>query len=135
MWNLLIYPTLMQTDPAQAFAVIDGSLCRLGRFGGRVPSFAPLATAVVEFMRGTLCTFVRENPHGLLPGLANLYCLDGDNRLRWIAEWPDMHDPCAAILGLRDGVLEAISVGGAHVRLDAADGRLLAWARPVAAAS
>ncbi len=130
----MICLTLMQTGQAQALAVIDGSLCRLGRFGGRVPSFAPLATAVVEFASGAFCTYVRENPHGFLPGIANLYCLDGFNRLCWIADWPQADDPCDAILGLREGVLEALSVSGAHVRLDAADGRLLSWAKSIAAA-
>lgn len=130
-----MYQTLMQTDPAQALAVIDGSLCRLGRFGGRAPSFAPLATAVVEFMRGPFCTYVRENPYGLLPGFSNLYCLDGANRLRWVAEWPRSDDPCAVIIGERAGALEVLSSSGAHVRLDVADGRLIEWSKPVAVAS
>ena len=125
----------MQNNPAQAFAVIDGSLCRLGRFGGRVPSFAPLATAVVEFMRGPLCTYVRENPYGLLPGISNLYCIDEASRLRWIAEWPYADDPCATILGERGGALEVLAVSGAHVRFGTTDGRLLSLAKPVAVAS
>lgn len=124
----------MLDEPVQAFAVIDGALCRFDRFGERGPSCPPLATAVVEFLRGTFCTYVREQPLGLLPGFANLYCLDGADRLRWIAEWPAADDPCAAIIGESDGVLEVLSTSGAHVRLDTSDGRLIDWTRPVATA-
>ena len=123
------------TTPHQAFAVIDGSLCRLGRFGGRAVWHAPLASAVVEFRRGPFRTYVREHTYGLLPGLPNLYCLDGAHRIQWMAEWPDADDPCANIVGEMHGVLIATSASGAEVRLDAASGRLLSVAQPVAAAS
>jgi hypothetical protein len=96
-------------------------------FGSKTLSHAPLATAVVEFRRGPLCTYVREHPFGLLPGLPNLYCLDGANRLQWMAEWPDGSDPCAVIVDEADGVLTTMSVNGSTVRLDAATGRLLSW--------
>lgn len=113
--------------PQHAFAVIDGSLCQLGRLGGRAVWHVPIASAVVEFRRGSLCTYVREHPHGFLPGLANLYCLDGAHRLRWMAEWPFADDPCAGILGESGGVLSCLSEQGAAVRLDAATGRLIDW--------
>lgn len=87
----------------------------------------PIASAVVEFRRGALCTYVREHAHGFLPGLANLYCLDGAHRLRWMAEWPLAEDPCAGILTEKNGVLECISEQGAMVRLDALTGRLIDW--------
>ncbi|HWA86561.1 MAG TPA: hypothetical protein VG710_10085 [Opitutus sp.] len=122
--------------PAHGFAVIDGSLCELGQFGSRSVLLGPMATAIAEFRRGPLCTYVRELPHGLLPGLANLYCLDGAGRLVWIAEWPLMDDPCAAIVDEHDtdGVLTVKSVSGAEVRIDTATGRLLGWAPAMAAA-
>ena len=123
------------TAPSHAFAVIDGSLCQLGRSGGRAVWHVPIATAVVEFRRGPLCTYVREHPHGLLPGIPNLYCLDGAHRLQWMAEWPDADDPCAGIVDEAGGVLVAISVSGAVVQLEAATGRLLGVAVPVSAAS
>src|SRR5476651_975609 len=121
--------------PSHALAVIDGSLCQFGRSGGRAVWHAPIATAVVEFRRGPMCTYVREHPFGLLPGLANLYCLDGAHRLQWMAEWPDADDPCAGIVDETKGVLIAVSVSGAEVRLDAASGRLLSHTQSVAAAS
>jgi hypothetical protein len=127
-------PDFRVTDPYHAFAVIDGALCQLGRFGGRTLRHAPLATAVAEFRRGPLCTFVREHPFGLLPGFPNLYCLDGDHRLQWIAEWPDASDPCASIVDESEGVLFVSSLSGAIVRLDAATGRLLSWSASVAVA-
>ena len=123
------------TTPSHALAVIDGSLCQLGRSGGRAVWHAPIASAVVEFRRGPLCTYVREHPYGLLPGIANLYCLDGAHRLQWIAEWPSADDPCAGIVDEVEGVLVAVSVAGVTVRLDAATGRLLGVASATARAS
>ncbi len=83
----------------------------------------------MEFRQGPLCFYVREHSYGLLPGLANLYCLDGGLRLRWIASWPLGDDPCAAILGEeRDGsVLVTRSASGAIVRLSTVDGRTLSF--------
>lgn len=122
------------TTPPPAFAVIDGALCELGRFGGRTIWHAPLATAVAEFRRGPLRTYVREQVFGLLPGIPNLYCLDGDHRLQWMAEWPAADDPCAAIIDEIEGVLLVESMSGALVRIDGLNGRLLSWIAPVAAA-
>lgn len=113
--------------PIEALAVIDGALCQLARTGDRTLWHTPLATAVVEFRHGPLRTYVREHPFGLLPGFPNLYCLDGDQRLLWTAEWPATHDPCAVIVDEIDGELIVMSVSGAIVRLDAMTGRLLSW--------
>jgi hypothetical protein len=122
------------TTPAHALAVIDGSLCRLARSGGRAIWHQPIATAVVEFRRGPMCTYVREHPFGLLPGFANLYCIDGAHRLRWVAEWPLADDPCAGIVDETGGVLVTVSASGVEVRLEAASGRLLGCAQSVAEA-
>lgn len=119
----------------QSIAVIDGALCQLTREGVRAAAHTPLATAVVEFRRGPMCCFVREHPYGLLPGIPNLYCLDGALRLQWLAEWPMADDPCAAIAGVQGDVLTALSVSGITVRLDAISGRLIDAALPVAVAS
>lgn len=116
-------------------AVIDGALCQLTRFGRPVRRHAPLATAVVDFHPGPMCYYVREHPFGLLPGLSNLYCLDGDFRLQWLAEWPLTEDPCAEIVAVDGGTLTGISVAGATVKLDAHTGRLMSCTLPVAAAS
>jgi hypothetical protein len=78
--------------------------------------------------------YVREHPYGLLPGIANLYCLDGALRMQWMAEWPDPTDPCARIVDEVDDTLIAESVSGALVRLDAHTGRLLGVDHPMAAA-
>lgn len=117
-----------------ALAVIDGTLCQLTRAGARANGHAPLATAVLEFRHGSLRYYVREHPHGLLPGLSNLYCLDGAFRLQWMAEWPDSADPCSAIIGEEGSTVVAQSVSGAVVRLDADTGRLLNVEQPMAAA-
>ncbi len=107
--------------------MIDGALCLLDVLGERAVAHAPLATAVVEFRRGALCTFVREHPYGLLPGVPNLYCLDGAHRMKWMAEWPHTDDPCAVIVDEREGELTVMSLSGATVRLEAATGKLLSW--------
>ncbi len=109
----------------QSIAVIDGSLCQLTREGVHAAVHAPLATAVVEFCRGLRCYYVREHPHGLLPGIPNLYCLDRELRLQWLAEWPLTDDPCAAIVEVEDDVLTVVSKQGVRVRIDAHTGRLL----------
>lgn len=112
--------------------MIDGTLCQLTREGARAAGHAPLATAVVEFRHGSLRYYVREHPHGLLPGLPNLYCLDAAFRLQWMAEWPDASDPCAAISGEEGETLVAVSISGVTVRLDAHSGRLLRIEQPMA---
>ena len=117
-----------------ALAVIDGVLCQLTRAGARAGGHAPLATAVVEFRPGPLCYYVREHPFGLLPGLPNLYCLDGALRLQWLADWPESAGPCTAIRGENGGELVALAASGAVVRLDAGTGRLLSIEQPMAAA-
>lgn len=115
--------------------MIDGTLCQLTREGSRAAAHAPLATAVVEFRRGPMCFFVREHPYGLLPGIPNLYCLNGDLRLLWLAEWLLEEDPCAAITEVTDEKLTVVSVRGVVVQLDASTGRLLRMDAPVAVAS
>jgi hypothetical protein len=117
-----------------ALAVIDGTLCQIARTGARTAGHAPLATAVVEFRPGPMCTYVREHPFGLLPGLPNLYCLDGAFRLQWMAEWPDFAGPCTGIEREECGQLIVSSASGAVVRLDAATGRLVRIDRALASA-
>ena len=82
-----------------ALAVIDGTLCQLTREGALAGGHVPLASAVVEFRRGSMRYYVREHTYGLLPGFPNLYCLDAAFQLQWIAEWPEPADPCAAFVG------------------------------------
>jgi hypothetical protein len=127
-------PFPFQMDPlTPALAVIDGTLCQLNREGARMAGYEPLATAVVEFRYAPLRVIVRENPYGLLPGIPNLYCLDGDLRLQWMAEWPESAGPCTRIIKETDNVLVAESAVGAIVRLDAHNGRLIAMEAPLAA--
>ena len=115
--------------------MIDGTLCQLTREGTRAGGHAPLASAIVEFRGGSMRYYVREHPYGLLPGLPNLYCLDAALRLQWMAEWPDVNDPCASIVGEEGDLLVATAVSGATVRLDAHTGRLRRVEQPMAAAS
>lgn len=111
------------SDPA--IAVIDGTLCRLNRTGRVVVRHAPLATAVLEFRHGPMRLYVREHPFGLLPGVPNVYCLDGDFRLLWLAEWPLDDDLCGRIVEETEGELVLESLNGSIVRLEAATGKVL----------
>lgn len=114
--------------------MLEGALYGLGPFGSRLIRHEPLATAVVEFCRKPLRTYVREHPYGLLPGLPNLYCLDGAHRLMWMAEWPLPDDPCARIVDEANGELVAESASGVVVVLEAATGRFIASSAPTQAA-
>ena len=137
--GLLLWPapSLQPVSTApHAFAVIDGALCQLTRYGGqRLMRHPPLATAVVDFRQGPLRFYVREHPYGFLPGLPNLYCLDGGFRLQWMADWPDADDPCAEIVSADGDTVVAMTMAGATVRLDANTGRRLSCTLPVAVAS
>jgi hypothetical protein len=113
--------------------VIDGALCQFTPLGERTGWHTPLATAVVEFRRRPLRVYVREHPFGLLPGISNLYCLDGALRLQWMAEWPDAEGSCVRILDDDARTLTAEAASGARVRLEANSGRLLAIEHPLAA--
>lgn len=117
-----------------AFAVLDGKLCRLARNGSINAAHLPLATAVIEFSPGPLRLYVRESPYGLLPGVPNLYCLDLDFRMLWLAEWPLPLDPCGRIVEEVDDALTVESVSGAVVRLESSTGRVLPSRSAVAAA-
>jgi hypothetical protein len=132
--NLLVFLAPPVNDESPALAVIDGTLCQLTRDGARAGGHSPLATAVLEFQHGSLRYYVREHPHGLLPGLPNLYCLDGAFRLQWMAEWPEPADSCTAILGEEGSVVVAQAASGTIVRLDANTGRLIRAEQPMAAA-
>ena len=81
-----------------------------------------------------MCVYVREISHGLLPGFANLYCLDGNLGLMWMAEWPESYGPCTRIVDISGDTLIAESASGATVRLDAHSGRLSQVVHPMAAA-
>ena len=120
--------------PLSSLAVIDGTLRHLTRRGTPAEFYAPLATAVMEFRRGPMWVYVREHPHGLLPGIPNLYCVDASLKLKWMAEWPDPQDPCTRILETDADSLTAESATGAVLRIDAHTGRLLGMQRPIAAA-
>ncbi len=121
------------TTSISALAVIDGTLCEFQRDGSRSVGHQPIATAVVEFQRGPMCYFVREHAYGLLPGMPNLYCLDLDFRLQWLAEWPADEAPCASILGHTGDFISATSGSGAVVRIDAHTGRLISVEHSLAA--
>lgn len=133
--KLLAFPTPAVFDFTPALAVIDGTLCQLTREGARAGGHAPLATAVVEFRQGPFRVYVREHPYGLLPGIPNLYCLDGALRLQWMAEWHDASDPCVKIVREDHETLLVEAASGALIRLDSHTGRLLGVTQSMAAAS
>lgn len=121
---LTLSPAVVTTsDPA--FAVIDGNLCRLNRNGTVAAAHQPLATGILEFRHGPLRLYVREHPYGLLPGVPNLYCLDLDFRLLWLAQWPLEDDPCGRIVAESGNALVVESVRGVTLLVDQSTGRFL----------
>jgi len=133
MENALMSARLVNTLP-HASAIIDGMLCQLDRHGARSDACAPLGSAIVEFQQTPFCIYVREHPFGLLPGLANLYCLDGALCLRWMAAWPGELGHCTAILDEKENELVVQSASGSLVRLDRFDGKLVGVSPSVSAA-
>lgn len=129
----LTLPLVVNSD-TPALAVLEGALCLINRTGQRRVGHAPLATAIVEFRQGPLRYYVREHTFGLLPGMPNLYCLDADFRLQWMAEWSDASDPFASIVDEEGEVLVLATVSGRTVRLDSLTGRLLGVSTALAAA-
>lgn len=113
------------TTPNSTLAVIDGALCLLTRQGAKSRRHAPLATAVVEFRQSPFRTLVREHPFGLLPGIPNLYCLDGAFRLQWVSEWTDAADPFVALLDENATTFRAQTSSGKVVTFDLNTGRLI----------
>lgn len=89
----------------------------------------------MEFCHGPMRLYVREHPYGLLPGVPNVYCLDPNFRMLWLAEWPLVTDPCGKLVEETADVLTVQSVAGVTVRLDAATGRVIDCTHPMAAAS
>jgi hypothetical protein len=128
----LVIPAVQPTSPA--LAVIDGSLCQFTREGVPAHRYEPIATAVAEFRCGPMCIYVREHPYGLLPGISNLYCLDGALRLLWLAEWPGECGACTRIVDASGDVLTTESASGATVRIRAHTGALLGVDPQMAAA-
>ena len=89
----------------------------------------------MEFHHGPMRLYVREHPYGLLPGVPNLYCLDPNFRMLWLAEWPFADDPCGRLVEETDDALIVETVSGLSVRLDASSGKVLACPQAIAAAS
>jgi hypothetical protein len=106
-----------------ALAVIDGSLAQLSREGIRARRYEPLATAVIEFRQGPMCIVVVEHPYGLLPGMPNLYCLDAELRLQWLADWPEQIAPCSRIINVTTTELLAESAEGDVLKFDVLTGQ------------
>lgn len=123
------------TTSSPALAVIEGKLCRLSRTGSVTATHEPLASAVMEFRHGPMRLYIREHPYGLLPGVPNVYCVDPNFRLLWLADWPYPEDPAARLVNEADDVLTVETLAGATVRLDAVTGQWLPSADQMAAAS
>jgi len=116
-------------EDSNSLAIIDGALCRLNRKGRAVVRHAPIGTAVVQFLvAGEGRLIVREHTFGVMPGFANLYCLDQDLRLIWFAELPEETDLYAGPVTEEGGALVCASAAGVAYRLDAATGKILSSA-------
>jgi len=119
-----------KTTPANpenpcGLAIIEGALCRLNRKGRAVRRHRPLGTAVVEFAQATDDSIlVREWGYGFLPGLANLYCLDAELNLRWLAELPAPGEFFETLGSITDLRLSATTQSGLTCQIDLNNGRV-----------
>ena len=107
------------------FALIDGALCKLNRRGGVLKRHTPLGSAVVEFRLHGDQLFVREEARGFLLGMPNLYCLDLNLFISWLAELPGPGDPFEAIEESDSLSLLCRTVGGITCRISTTDGKVL----------
>ncbi|HNW41298.1 MAG TPA: hypothetical protein PKN08_05290 [Opitutaceae bacterium] len=115
---------LPDPEATDSLAIIDGALCRLNRRGKVARRHAPLGSAIVEFRPladGRL--LVRERPADMLPGFANLYCLDADLRQVWLAEPPADGALFTEPMSLDAGSATCGTTSGHTLRLDLASGR------------
>lgn len=106
-----------------SFALIDGSLCKLNRRGTIVKRHAPLGGVVAEFHVHQGRLYVREDADGFLAGMPNLYCLDENLFITWLAEMPSALDPYAAILGFVETGVRCQTREGIQVCLSFSSGR------------
>lgn len=116
----------MSTPDSPSFAIIEGSLCLLNRRGTVTRRHAPLGRAVEQFIVDGDRLYVRENPDGVLAGMANLYCLDDRLQLLWLADLPDPADGVVGDLRVDGGVLLGSTRGGRAIRLSPSTGRTAA---------
>lgn len=116
-----------------SFALINGSLCKLNRRGTVVKRHAPLGGAIMEFHVHGGHIYVREDAGGFLAGMPNLYCLDENLFITWLAELPSPLDPYATILEISEEVLSCRTQSGAQHQLSLCDGRSCQSASSLAA--
>jgi len=106
-----------------SFALINGSLCKLNRRGTVVKRHAPLGGTIMEFHVQGGRVYVREDAGGFLAGMPNLYSLDENLFITWLAELPSPLDPFASIMEIGENVLHCRTQSGLHYQLSLANGR------------
>jgi len=106
-----------------SFALINGSLCKLNRRGTVVKKHAPLGGTIMEFHVQAGRIYVREDAGGFLAGMPNLYCLDENLFITWLAELPSALDPFATILEITEQSLSCRTQSGTLYQLSLNDGR------------
>lgn len=108
-----------------SFALIDGCLCRLNRRGTVTKRHVPLGTAVAEFRVVGGHIYVREQADGFLMGMPNLYCLDLNLFITWLAELPAPDDAYDSIASADATHLTCRTVNGASCKVNPTDGKVL----------
>lgn len=107
-----------------SFAIIDGNLCKLNRRGTVVRRHTPMGNGIAEFIVAEGRLFVRETDAGCLLGIPNLYCLDEDLKMAWLAELPEASDAFIGALLIEGSRLSCDSRAGRHCSLDITTGKL-----------
>lgn len=107
-----------------SFALLNGALCKLNRRGTVTKRHKPLGTAVVEFVVVGERILVREQAEGCLLGMPNLYCLDSNLFIIWLAELPAAENAYACIREIAEEQVRCLSTKGESLRLNLSDGKV-----------
>lgn len=120
---------MVGNDEKPSFALIDGFLCRLNRMGSVEKRRAPIGTVFSEFVVSGDFLYVLEDSRSFLTGMSNLYCLDAELNMLWLAEPPSPTDAYTGKITLEGGRLVCGSREGKSCLLDPLHGKLLEAAR------
>lgn len=84
-----------------------------------------MGSRVAEFIAWKGILLVRESEEGFLTGMPNLYCMDEELKMLWLAELPSPEDAYAGELKIESETLLCRSRLGRDCRLDLDTGHLL----------
>lgn len=109
---------------AASYAILDGKLCRLNRRGTVVRRHAPIGGRIEDFLVVQDRIVVREAPEDFLAGVSNLYCLDENFKLVWLAQQPKGNEAYLGPPCIEGTHLFCPNTSGHRVKIKLLDGAL-----------